>query len=558
MKRYFIAVATLFVSAISVQAQNTSGILFNRDIIPASSILSLSQRDAVGRARSMAMGGAFTSLGGDMASFGYNPAGFGMYQRNEISASLGLGIAHAKNYNAYNTTGNNSVRAAVNNIGASFNIFEGTGTLTAVNVAIGYNKVADYNYEMSYEGPETISSLANAFADIANAGRLTTTIFDAGTQNEAQYITDPATKNMDYDMGSYYWSTVLGYKTGLISRNSEGQWYPDEVGIDALRSQYTNLKSRGSAGEFSFAFGFNVSNILYFGASLDVQSISRRQSIFYEEYIYYNGSAPSPELLPYQLRDFQFEQTVEIKGAGVGAKFGVVARPVPDLRIGVAVHTPSYYSVSYRYSASLASTSLSVGDDPNNWAAPDGYVHIEESTPILQDAEEYRWKFTTPTRVLAGISYTFSKYAIVSADYQYDAYKSLKLNYAPTDTGYDNSAFRDNLKGVHTLRVGVEAKPLPWLALRVGGGFKSKVLNVNYDFVRFSEPMEDSMWYASAGLGFRLSEVTSIDVAYQYRNARYSDYYSFYTTNSEGVNCSPLYGLDLLKHNIALTFAFRF
>lgn len=558
MKRYFIAVATLFVSAISVQAQNTSGILFNRDIIPASSILSLSQRDAVGTARSMAMGGAFTSLGGDIASFGYNPAGFGMYQRNEISASLGLGIAHAKNYNAYNTTGNNSVRAAVNNIGASFNIFEGTGTLTAVNVAIGYNKVADYNYEMSYEGPETISSLAKAFADIANAGRLTTTIFDAGTQNEAQYITDPATKNMDYDMGSYYWSTVLGYKTGLISRNNEGQWYPDEVGIDALRSQYTNLKSRGSAGEFSFAFGFNVSNILYFGASLDVQSISRRQSIFYDEYIYYNGSAPSPELLPYQLRDFQFEQTVEIKGAGVGAKFGVVARPVPGLRIGVAVHTPSYYSVSYRYSASLASTSLSVGDDPNNWAAPDGYVHIEESTPILQDAEEYRWKFTTPTRVLAGISYTFSKYAIVSADYQYDAYKSLKLNYAPTDTGYDNSAFRDNLKGVHTLRVGVEAKPLPWLALRVGGGFKSKVLNANYDFVRFSEPMEDSMWYASAGLGFRLSEVTSIDVAYQYRNARYSDYYSFYTTNSEGVNCSPLYGLDLLKHNIALTFAFRF
>lgn len=558
MKRYFIAVATLFVSAISVQAQNTSGILFNRDIIPASSILSLSQRDAVGTARSMAMGGAFTSLGGDIASFGYNPAGFGMYQRNEISASLGLGIAHAKNYNAYNTTGNNSVRAAVNNIGASFNIFEGTGTLTAVNVAIGYNKVADYNYEMSYEGPETISSLAKAFADIANAGRLTTTIFDAGTQNEAQYITDPATKNMDYDMGSYYWSTVLGYKTGLISRNNEGQWYPDEVGVDALSSQYTNLKSRGSAGEFSFAFGFNVSNILYFGASLDVQSISRRQSIFYDEYIYYNGSAPSPEQLPYQLRDFQFEQTVEIKGAGVGAKFGVVARPVPGLRIGVAVHTPSYYSVSYRYSASLASTSLSVGDDPNKWAAPDGYVHIEESTPILQDAEEYRWKFTTPTRVFAGISYTFSKYAIISADYQYDAYKSLKLNYAPTDTGYDNSAFRDNLKGVHTLRVGVEAKPLPWLALRVGGGFKSKVLNVNYDFVRFSEPMEDSMWYASAGLGFRLSEVTSIDVAYQYRNARYSDYYSFYTTNSEGVNCSPLYGLDLLKHNIALTFAFRF
>ena len=265
MKRVISALAILLASVATVQAQNTSGLLLNRDIIPASSILSLSQREAVGTARSMGMGGAFTSLGADMASFGYNPAGFGMYQRNEISLSLGLGATKAMNYNAYNYGDNSSVRCAINNVGASFKIYESSGKLTAVNFAFGYNKTADYNYNMSYEGPSTVSSLADAFADIANGGRLSI--------NSENRITDP-NGYYDYDMNPYYWGAVMGYKGGLINMGSNG-WYPDEIAPGAVMSQYTNLESRGSAGEFSFALGANIDNIVYLGASLDVQSISR-------------------------------------------------------------------------------------------------------------------------------------------------------------------------------------------------------------------------------------------------------------------------------------------
>jgi long-subunit fatty acid transport protein len=160
--------------------------------------------------------------------------------------------------------------------------------------------------------------------------------------------------------------------------------------------------------------------------------------------------------------------------------------------------------------------------------------------------------------LLAGLSYSFGPYAALSVDYQYDAYRSTKLNDAPTDPGYTNGVFHNDLRGVHTIRAGVEVKPTPWLSLRVGGGYKSKVLNETYNFIAFSEPVADMMWYASAGVGFRISEVTSIDLAYQYRNTRYSDYYSFYTDWSDKPNESPLYGLDLINHNIALTFAFRF
>jgi hypothetical protein len=471
-----------------------------------------------------------------------------MYQRNEISITLGLGIAQAKNYNAYNTAGNNAVRFAMNNFGASFKVYESSKKLTAINFAVGYNKVADYNYDIAYQGPQTTSSLADAFADIANANSLLINS-DGKISDNNGYI--------DYEMNPYFWGSVMGYKAGLINKGSNG-WYPDEIANGAKMTQYTSLQSRGSAGEFSFAFGFNINNIVYLGASLDILSIQRKQTIYYNEYIDYEGAQPNATEYPYQLRDFQFGQTFAVDGTGVGAKFGIVVRPIAPLRIGFAVHTPSYYSMAYRYSASLSSAALSAGDNPYDWKVDNGYVYADENTPTLRDSGDYRWEFSTPTRLLAGVSYTIGKYAIISADYEYSASRSLKWIYTPAGTGYTNETLDNSLRGTHTVRGGIEAKPVPWFALRVGGGYRSSVLNSDYDFVAFSEPVADTFWYASAGVGFRLSEQTSIDLAYQYRNTRYSDYYSFYTKLGDTPNASPLYGLDIVNHNIALTFAFRF
>ena len=548
MKKYLSVVAILLASVFTVQAQSATGILFNRDIISASSLLSLSQRESVGTARSMGMGGAFTSLGGDMASFGYNPAGFGMYQRNEISATVGLGIAQAQNVNAYNYGSNNSVRVALNNIGASLKVYEGSGKLTAINFAVGYNKTADYNYDISYVGPTTVSSLADAFSDIANANGLLI--------NSNNKITD-SKGYADYDMNPYFWGTVMGYKAGLINKGANG-WYPDEIANGAQMSQYTSLHSRGSAGEFSFAFGFNFSNVFYIGASLDIQSIQRKQTIFYNEYIdYAAGSRPNAADYPYQLRNFEFGQTMKVDGSGVGAKLGIVIRPVEALRIGLAVHTPTYYSLAYSYSASLSSVALSAGNNPYGWEVINGDVYADEYTPILKDNREDRWCFASPTRLLAGISYAFGPYAIISADYEYSS-RSLNWEDTPAETGYTNATLYNSLKGTHSVRGGIEAKPTPWLSLRVGGGFRTNVLSENYDMIAFSEPVADKLWYASAGVGFRLGEVTSIDLAYQYRNTHYSNYYTFYTQLGNTPNASPLYGLDMINHNIALTFAFRF
>ena len=543
-----IVVATLASYGVMAQGGTTLGLIFDRDIISASSMTSLSQRNTTGTARSTGMGGAFTSLGADMASLAYNPAGFGMYQRNEVSMTFGLGITQAKNYGASSpSSGNTTTQFTINNTGGSFQVFEGTGALLALNFAFGYNKVADYNYNIAYTNPSSLSSAADAFADIANNNGL-------GINSDGK-ICD-ANGYYDYYMDPYFWTTALAYKGGLINRGSNG-WWPDEIGPDAVMAQRTRLKSRGSAGEFSFALGGNISNILYFGVSLDLQSLSRAQTLYYDENIdYANGATPDPTAYPYQLREFQLGQAMHIDGTGIGAKFGVVVRPTNGLRIGLAVHTPTYYSLAYRYEASLSSAAYSAGSNPDGYdVGRDGYIYAEEFTPGLEDIGDNRWAFITPTRLLAGISYTIGKWAIISADYQYDTFGGMRVKSAPIDYGFINETLRYNLKGVHHARAGIEVKPISMLALRVGGGYTSGILN---EGIVLGEPVLNSMWSLSAGIGVRVSKVTSIDLAYQYRKEENSDYYTFYSENSQGVNASGLYGLDLLRHNIALTFAFRF
>ena len=87
------------------------------------------------------------------------------------------------------------------------------------------------------------------------------------------------------------------------------------------------------AGEFTFALGININNILYLGASLDIMSITRRQTLYYSEYIAYEGARPDAAAYPYQLQEFRFGQSMQIDGAGIGAKFGFVLRPTKGLRI---------------------------------------------------------------------------------------------------------------------------------------------------------------------------------------------------------------------------------
>ena len=101
------------------------GLMMDHDGMMSNDMYTLSQVNfGFGTARSMGMAGAFTSLGGDIASIGINPAGLGMYRHSDISITPMLSFQRSRN-SAADWGDNSFTRAAMSNVGAVMNLYEG-------------------------------------------------------------------------------------------------------------------------------------------------------------------------------------------------------------------------------------------------------------------------------------------------------------------------------------------------------------------------------------------------------------------------------------------------
>ena len=122
------------------------GLMMDHDGMMSNDMYTLSQVNfGFGTARSMGMAGAFTSLGGDIASIGINPAGLGMYRHSDISITPMLSFQRSRN-SAADWGDNSFTRAAMSNVGAVMNLYEGASShVVSFSVGIAYNRVADLN-----------------------------------------------------------------------------------------------------------------------------------------------------------------------------------------------------------------------------------------------------------------------------------------------------------------------------------------------------------------------------------------------------------------------------
>ncbi len=502
-----------------------------------------------GTARSAAMAGAMTSLGGDMSSLTINPAGLGMYRTNEVVLTPMVGITRSTNDDpSYES--NVSTRFSMSNFGVVFKAYEGTGNIVAVNVGFGYNRLADFNYRTSFYRPDNQSSIAGVFArQLQQSGMSSDDFYDNNDYFDWWRI-DPK-----------YWGAALGYRCGLVyDKDNDGNqigWAPDMYGVNPVVDQYTTLESRGSIGEYAFSAGMNINNKVYIGVTLGMHSIYNRREVYYgEQYSY----APGDEPMGRELRYFNYNQTSIVDGSGVNLKLGVTYRPIKNLRLGVAYHTPTLYSLDYSYQAAMVSrvrdnaTGKVVTPDP------------ESMTEVWRDNGPNSWNFASPSRLLLGASYTIGDMAILSVDYERDWYNSICTKKTPVGRGVYDDFFREYFKGSNTVRIGAEVKPIPILALRAGYGFNgSMVKNVK---TIFSSPITYQTQYATAGVGISFGFLF-VDVAYQYVAARQTNYRLFYSIDKVGAedsagntiysdDYSGLYQTNRIGHNVIMTLGFRF
>ncbi len=553
MKKIYTLVAAVimsmsFMPSSSAQQLNVGGVTFNNDILGWGDIYNLSfTTHNYGTARSMSMGNAFTALGADLASASINPAGIGMYVNGDVSFTPMMQFNYSPTMGAeYNNSpafSERSNRFGLASAGAVFVADRGTGALTNFNIGFVYNRIADFNQNSKFAsiGRSATESMANLLCTQSNLDELRTN--SDGT--------------MPFGGDPYYWGAVLAYKNGLTNKDAEG-WYIDRIGENAIIDQYTALETRGSIGEYALTMGFNFVDKFYFGATLGIQSVNYKRNVFYgEDYLY--SSYPSGSDMPYQLTYMNYMQATHLSGSGLNLKLGITWRPLDWLRVGVAYHTPTFYSLSLRYEAEMWSETYSAGNNPEGYdIGSDGYFTDDVYSPLQEDTGEYSWNYRSPSRLLVGAAVTIAKRLIISADYERSWYQSMRLTNSPIwNLGNYGDVMKDMFRGSNTLRLGAELRLLPFMDLRAGyiysdGGLRDNTLI-------YSHPLTTNENYVTAGVGFKFNNTVYLDLAYQYNNVKRTAYQSFYATGNMAENIESIPVVTNSKRHLAiLTLGFRF
>lgn len=537
----------LLCGAAKAQGFDSGGLIIDPSTINSFDMFNTSTTQfSYGTAHSAALAGAMTSLGADASCMSINPAGLGMYRSNEITVTPMMTFARATNNGVAGFEGNAKNRFAIGNFGMVAKLRESSTGVTAINMGLAYNRLADFNYKYSFatNGIAGNASIADVFAGQLAAGGITS------EQLKGSYDSSGAFLWGNYD--PTYWGAILGYKTGLVY-DKDGVWGRDMIADNAAVDSFTTVESKGSAGEWVWSLGMNFNSKFYLGFSLGISTINREQHTYYGEGYHYSAE-PS---LNYRADYFNYDQVSKMKGTGINFKLGAIYRPIEALRIGVAFHTPTYNTVTYSFQSGMTSQVKALNNVDDYKVDADGFINpaFSEKTIKLIDDGDYSWTYTTPTRLMFGASYTFAKQVVLSVDYERDWYNSMRLKdspYGPLYKGY----IKDTFKGSNTVRAGVEWRFIPQMAVRMGYGLWSGALN-DKDAI-YSTPVVYKTQYMSAGFGIALSEHFSIDATYQYSTNELTNYKSFYGYDDVVDFASQTLQTSIARHNAMLTLSVHF
>lgn len=382
-----------------------------------------------GTARSAAMGGAFAALGGDISAISSNPAGIGVFRKSEVGFTPYMNFGKTK-ASEKQTAYDNSFQ--LGDLGAVFSFYSPSFDWKGINFGINYTNLNNFNRKTN----QSIGYSENSWLDVLAAA--------SGTTNSD-------------DLDPY--STGLAYDTWLINGNPDKTkgGYLAVLKNNEPVAQTKRIKEDGYQGEYAFSFGTNYKDKLYLGLTIGLQSIYYKMTSTYQE---------APDLnTPSGLDYYNYDEYRQQNGVGTNLKFGVIYRPLPEIRIGAAIHTPTWYNMNYKTSSAMSSSFWTETDDVSGRNGYDFYARSQEFS--------VDYNMRTPWRAIVGAAAVIKQKAIISADYEYIKYKD--ANFSEGSDGYDyqyeNDLIKDYLRPTHNFRAGAEYRFNSLFSLRAGYSF---------------------------------------------------------------------------------------
>lgn len=410
-----------------------------------------------GTARFVAMGGAFTSLGGDLSCMNQNPAGLGIYRRSEIGLTFDVSIRSNTATTSAEKTSTDFTKAIFDNFG-----YVGTsrlnGALRTFTWGVSYNRNAEFERRFQGYNYPANGSLTDYIASYTQGTNSDDLVFGTGFNPYLDSNSD--------------WLSILAFNSYMISNTTDNERYTGLSGINSRGDAAYDVLEHGYSDEYNIDFAGNVMDVLYWGLGVGIVDMNYTRQVLYSESI--------ENAVVYDTRNdrlaignagFTLDNYKAVSGTGANLKFGVILRPVDALRIGVAVHTPTWMHLTSNGDAAVS----------YDYSNEDFYNYRTSSSPERTDPFEYSWRLTTPWRVMAGVSATIGRRAIISVDYEHVAYPNASMKYQAygrwgssyVSDEFQNANIKDYFKGADILRAGVELRLSSHVSARAGYWWQS-------------------------------------------------------------------------------------
>ena len=447
-----------------------------------------------GTARYVGMGGAMEALGADVSTIGSNPAGIGLFRNNQVSVSGGFVAQSGETTSPkYGRLGmkikGDKTNASLDQLGIVY--VTRTGVNSYLNFGFNYHKSRNYNQILTAGNSLTIPSYINGLTVSASQNKLSAMKFPDATK--------------------YSWSGVdANYEQVMaISKDANGKQSMDYLnGTEYLFGQY----QQGYIGEYDFNISGNIKDRVFLGFTLGLHDVHYNSNSYYTENLERNVHSSAWESL-------------RISGVGVDFKFGAIFRPIENspFRFGVYMSTPTFYELSLK------------GD--HDLSLDNTHVRLPAST-------NYDYKIFTPWKFGLSVGHTVGKNLAFGATYEYADYSSINnrinendyYNSSSSDVNMNNHT-RAMLKGVSTLKLGAEYKPVKDFSVRLGYNFVSPMFkkdayrdgSIKSPGTMFATSTDYTNWDSTNrftfGLGYNYKKFF-FDAAFQYSQTN-GDFYPF-------------------------------
>ncbi len=420
--------------------------------------LRLSTFDWSGTARAAAVGGGMGALGADFSVASTNPAGLAWFRSSDftITPTLWAYNTDAQLQNGTSSsTSTNGNRFGLDNFG----IVVANQPMRSVdwrssNFAIGLNRLANFNQTFEYSG-QSLGSRMDRFAELANSNGI----------------------------DDLYEASVAFDALGLIDDN--GTFRTDiERNPDAPISKTQTVTTTGSINELVFSLAGNYQEKIMIGLTLGIPFVNLTDNRVYRE------TDPGDDIPVFEA--MQFEENLRTTGAGINLKLGLIYRINQMSRVGLAIHTPTAYSLEDSYETQMQY-------DYSENGLQSGFAQ----SPA--DVLPFEYTLVTPWRFIGSAGFIINKSGFISGDIEWVNYGGARFRYQdfPTAEQEINDDIQDGLASALNIRVGGEFV-YEMLRFRAGIGLLQAGITDNSDIQQVY----------SAGVGYRRNAF-SIDAAYR-------------------------------------------